>query len=383
MNVLWQYRLKQSGVPQVDHLVTNAKGDLLVGAGHGGQAFAFKLDSTGEPLWRATLDTYRSWFGGLGLDEAGNAYATAWFDTDVTLAGRSITGGAPESIYVLKLDAEGGKKLWSRVPEGYRVDSPVLSIGPRGEVLIAGYFERGFALGAVSLSGRPLLPGVYGGNIFVAEMDASGKARWAREFSTNGFVTSVIPDGAGGIFLSGNFWGTIAFDRSAPLRAERRTGDGRDYFLARLDGSGEVRWARRIHAHTVVASPRGTGEAYSCPLPGSTPKEIKKTSADGRVLLSIPLPEDGPGCASMVVDEQGMIYVAGEQDSGPPGGEPGPWQGVVKIDESGNVISKLALVPDITVTMGPHLVLSKGKLFVAGARGSYQDPVLYLAELTL
>lgn len=382
MNVLWQYRLKQSSVPQVDHLVTNAKGELLIGAGHDGQALAFKLDATGQPLWRASLDTFRSWFGGVGLDDSGNAYATAWFDTDVTLAGRSITGGAASSIYVLKLDALGGKKLWSRVPDGYRVDSPVLAMGPRGEVLIAGNFDSDLAFGAVRLPGHRLLPGGHGGNIFVAELDASGKARWARELPTNGFVTALEPDGAGNILLAGNFWGTIALDRSAPLRAERRTGDGRDYFFAKLDGSGEVRWARRIHAHTVIASPLGTGEAYTCALGGSPP-EVKKLSADGRVLLSVPLPDDGPGCSSLAVDEKGMIYVAGEQEKGPPGGEPGAWQGVVKLDESGKVISKLALVPDITVTMGPQLVLSHGKLFVAGARGSYQDPVLYLAELTL
>lgn len=384
--VLWKHRLGYEGIPQVDHLVTNAAGDLLIGAGASDMALLFRLDATGKPLWRASVNTFRSWFGGVALDEEGGAYATAWFDTDVALGNRSITGGASSSIFLLKLDGEG-KRAWSKVLGGHAVEHPRLVLGPKGEVLLAGSFMTDLDMGAIELPGGVSESGGYSGNLFLAQLDSSGKTRWARQFLTSGFFSQMILDGTGHIIVSGDFWGTLAFDPSSPMRAEKqRSGESRDHFLAKLDASGRLRWARHIEAQSLVASPDGSGDLYVCALPGSGAREIKKISADGRVLLKLALPDEGPECSSIAVSDQGMIYVAGRKENGPvdrESGERARMQHVVKMDSSGKILSSVTLFEDFTMTLSLHLLWSKGHVYVAGVNGKYKDPSLYLAELTL
>ena len=384
--VLWRHRLGQEGIPQVDHLVTNASGDLLIGAGGNDVALLFRFDATGKPLWRTSVTTFRSWFGGVALDDGDGAYATAWFDTEVTVGNRSISGGAASSIFLLKLDGEG-KRAWSTVLGGDGVEYPQLAVSPKGDVLLAGSFITDLEVGTIKLPGGVSASGGHSGNLFVAQLDSSGKARWAREILTSGFFSQMILDGAGDIIVSGDFWGSVAFDPASPMRAEKQSsGDSRNHFLAKLDASGRLRWARHVEAQSIVASPDGSGELHVCALPGSGPPEIKKISADGRVLARLALPDGGPECSSVAVDDQGMIYVAGRKENGPPHpetGDPARMQHVVKMDSTGKVLSSVTLFEDFTMTPALHLLWSKGHLYLAGVNGNYKDPSLYLAELTL
>lgn len=385
-SVIWKQRIGHEDIPQVNQLLANAAGDLLIGAGASGAALVFRFDAADRFLGRTTINTYRGWLGGAALDTDGSSYATAWFDTEVTMGGHSISGSVASSVFFLKLDGEG-KRVWSKVLEGNKVEDPELFLGPKGDLFLGGCFATDLHLGGTTLPGRAPAPGAHSGNLFLARYDAAGSVKWSREILADGFFTSIVADGSGQLLVAGDFWDSVAFDAASPMKSEKRSGDPRDHFLAKLDATGRVRWARHLEAQQIVLAPDASGDAYICGLPGSGPSEVKKISADGRVLLKAALPEHGPACGGLTADDQGMIYVAGRSDDGPPSpdtGEATVVGHVVKIDGStGKIVSGLPLFPDFSVTPGPQILWSKGRLFVAGVGGKYKDPWLYLAELTL
>jgi outer membrane protein assembly factor BamB len=383
MNVLWKQRVGHTDMPQVDHLVANAAGELLIGAGQSDTALMFRFDASGHPLWRQSISTFRAWLGGAAIDAEGNSYATSWFDTEVKMGNHSISGSVASSVFFLKLDAEG-KRVWSHVLKGNGVQDSRLAVGPKGELILAGSFATDLHLGGEFLYGGKTVSGARSGNLFIAQYDASGDVKWAREFLGDAFVTRVAVDATGNILISGDFWDRLLLNPSAPMKVEERSGDGRGHFFAKLDASGHVRWSRHLEVQSLALSPDGSGDLYSCPLPGSGEAAIKKTAADGRVLATMMLPKDADDCESIAVDDKGMVYVAGRVDGlDTKTGEQVRRGHVLKLDGAGKVVSQITLLPDFGVTMGPQILWIKGRLLVAGITGKYADPSFYLAELTL
>lgn len=379
VEVLWKQRVGGgSGSPQVVHLVGNAAGDVLMSTSTD-EVGVFRFDATDHLVWRRSIQSFRSWLGGAGLDAAGNVYGTAWFDSDVRMGGQSISEATASSVFLLKLDGEG-KKVWSTVLDGSQVGGPTLVLGAADELLLAGNFGTDLVLGKVPLMGDGSGSSITG-NLFLAQLDGAGTTRWARAFPGRAFVTQMVMDGAGAILLSGDFWGELGLDPSSPMKAQARQGDGRDHFLAKLDATGRLRWARHLEAQQIAVSPDGSGEMFICPLSGSGPNEIRKIAADGRVLSKVALPAEGPSCGDLAAGAEGMLYVVGQVGDGAETVKSSTV--AVAIGADGKVVSRVVLPVNEASEWSPRLLWSRGRLLAAGITGRYKDPSFYLAKLTL
>ncbi len=101
--------------------------------------------------------------------------------------------------------------------------------------------------GTLYLSSDTLLS--YGNNdMFISKFDSAGNELWAKTFGGNNFtfldwenVTGVYDTTYNCIYLSGKFFGTIAFG-SIPILSSI---GGMDIFLAKMDTNGNFIWAKR------------------------------------------------------------------------------------------------------------------------------------------
>ncbi len=89
--------------------------------------------------------------------------------------------------------------------------------------------------------GSTTLTSAGGGDVFVAKLDSSGTVVWARGFgaSSGDRGYSVAVDSSGNAFVAGQFNNSVAFGSTTLTSA-----GGGEVFVAKLDSSGTVVWAR-------------------------------------------------------------------------------------------------------------------------------------------
>jgi hypothetical protein len=106
-----------------------------------------------------------------------------------------------------------------------------------GNVFLTGEFD-----GSVDFGGGPLTS-AGGSDIFLAKFDAAGNHIWSKRFgdADSQYGYSVAVDGAGNVFLSGAFFGSVDFG-GGPLTS---AGDS-DIFLAKFDSAGNHLWSKRF-----------------------------------------------------------------------------------------------------------------------------------------
>ncbi len=209
--------------------------NTLVSAGQN-DIFVAKYSGAGVLLWvrRAGGQGYDT-ASGIAVDAAGNAYVTGAFEGNADFGTNVLTNANASSysdIFVAKLDPTGNV-LWT-VTAGEDSISDVgnaIALDPNGNVLVAG------RSGLTTFGAAPV---VGNGRIFLAKFDNNGNPVWARACGLPGIyggqdsATAVGTDGAGNIFLAGNFEGPTATFGTATL-TNRGVSDG---FLAVFDAGG-------------------------------------------------------------------------------------------------------------------------------------------------
>ena len=174
------------------HLLTNTRYDpAFAGSGNNSCYFIIKFNPTGSIVWAKTGDRVNSvnlnQVGGIATDQSGNVYVTSTFIDSIMHIG------------------------------------PFTFINPEGNILSAGKTD-----------------------IFVAKYDSSGNVIWAKNFrgTGNDFASGMSVGNDGKIYLTGYYYSpTIAFGTTTLTYPG--LGYGYPYmFLARLDSSGNVLWAK-------------------------------------------------------------------------------------------------------------------------------------------
>ncbi len=97
------------------------------------------------------------------------------------------------------------------------------------------------------------LPGV--NDVYVQKLDSNGAFVWAVAFNGNGNSggNALHIDGAGNVFVSGNFNSPVDFDPGAGVNLISPTGD-QDAFVMKLDGNGTPIWVHHFGAALHVAA---------------------------------------------------------------------------------------------------------------------------------
>lgn len=207
-----------------------------------------------------------------------------------------------------------------------------IAIDADGNVYISGFFQSttiSFGSFTFTKSG--------GADIFLVKYDASGNIIWAKSFggSNTDYATDLALDTLGNVFMTGNFNSpTIIFDSETLSNS----GSGDDVFLAKINPSGNVLWAKSsvgssgsCKGNSVETDKNGnayiTGYFYSSSFSigpftlantatGCQDAFIAKFDANGNVIWAKnPV---GTGCdegKSITTDNFGNIYVTGYGNS--------------------------------------------------------------------
>lgn len=90
---------------------------------------------------------------------------------------------------------------------------------------------------------------------FIFKLNASGDFIWAKQFGDSSFVecNDLVLDSDGNIYITGSFLGPIDFDPNSGISEMVSTYGGRDIFIQKIDGNGNLMWAKQISGYTPLA----------------------------------------------------------------------------------------------------------------------------------
>ena len=199
--------------------------------------FVAKYDSEGRLLWARGA-------GGPSLDEAdaiavdnrGNSVVTGSFTEAANFDGQTLNSFGGGDIFLAKYDPDG-TLLWATHAGG--ADSRATDYGFgvatdfEGSIFVTGSFLSDAVFEKVTLPHRG------GGDIFIAKYSSRGSLLWAQSFGGPGPDQghSVGVDANGDVYVTGFFLGSVAFGPTV-LNSPGHA----DVFVAKLDGSGKLRW---------------------------------------------------------------------------------------------------------------------------------------------
>jgi hypothetical protein len=292
--------------------------------------FIARLDSSGVLQWNTFLGGAASDYqGGIALDETGNPYVTGVSDATWGSPVDAYAGGS--DAFVAKLSSSG-VLLWSTF---------LGSMGQTRGITIDGS-DNVYVSGSSSVTwGSPINPyAAGGGDASVAKLNSSGALQWntflGGESYDEGMGIGV--DLGGNLYVSGNShatWGT-------PLNpyADELGGSvfqrGGDVFVAKLNGSGILKW------NTFLGSP-----SY----------------------------DEGPG---MTVDGSGNVYVIGISEA-TWGWPVNPFAGIIdafvaKVETYNPAPSLASISPNSALTGGAEFMLTvTGTNFINGSVVRWND----------
>ncbi len=260
--------------------------------------------------WANSFDALNST---IDADAAGNVYVTGSFSDSIILGKDTLYGPAVSYTrrhsFVARISPEG-QYLWAvAIPGTGDVHSCAVKVGNTGEIYIAGCFTQTAFFGPDTLTSVR----THYHDLFLSTLSADGEfisTVTNNIYATSGYsieqhissgITPLAIDGAGNLYLSGGFGGTIELDGITLTSA---TSNPDELVFAKLNRSGRWDWAiapqggGTYHGigHTITTD--ATGNAYvfgktranrvfgndtlAMPPDGTDPFYLAKISTDGQ-----------------------------------------------------------------------------------------------------
>ncbi|MCW3104565.1 MAG: hypothetical protein JWO09_3005 [Bacteroidetes bacterium] len=204
-------------------------------------------------------------------DAAGNVYTTGYFggtvDFDPGTGTANLTSAGDYDVFILKLTASGSLAWAKRIGSSSDDAANSIAIDASGNIYTIGRFQ-----GTVDFdpgTGTASLSATGYNDVFILKLDAAGNYVWAKRFggaTGNAIGNSIVTDAAGNIYGCGTFYGTVDFDPGTGLASLSASGSY-DAFITKLDGAGNLVWARNldgtsdIYGNSVAAD--AAGNVYS------------------------------------------------------------------------------------------------------------------------
>ncbi len=173
--------------------------------------------------------------GGLALDSNGHVVMGGAVDGDIDFDGIVLPGNGDYDIVALAISTADGSVAWAnRWGDASAQFSYATAADGQGNTYVAGVFDGTLDFGVNTLISNG------GQDAFVVKIDAGGDPVWARQFGDAALqeINGIAADDVGNVVITGGFEGNIDLD---VLQA---TANARDGFVAKLDGTGAVTWAK-------------------------------------------------------------------------------------------------------------------------------------------
>ena len=193
----------------------------------GKDVFVTKLDSYGTLMWTRRFGDAADQSGlGVAVGAEGDVVVTGAFSGKIDFGSGALASKGGTDAFLCKLGAAGEGVLWSRgFGDAANQSGLGVAIDAKGNVAVTGVLE-----GTSDFGGGPLVSQGRS-DVFVAEVDASGKHLWSERFGdVEGQVGyAVAIDENGGIVLAGGFSGNVQFG-TEPLKSQGE----QDIFVAKF-----------------------------------------------------------------------------------------------------------------------------------------------------
>ena len=224
-----------------------------------GDIFIAKYDGSGTLQWlRGAGGSDRDFGLGIAVDASGvymtgGFSGTASFDTPSSPASNTLTSVGDEDIFIAKYDGSGTLQ-WLRRAGGSNNDTEYSDAGNgiavyANAVYVTGYFSGTADFSTPSSPASNTLVSVGSKDIFVAKYDASGILQWLRRAGgvSSGDAGAEIGVNASGVYVTGNFFGTVDFNTPSSSGSNTLVTGSNDVniFVAKYDTDGSVQWLRR------------------------------------------------------------------------------------------------------------------------------------------
>jgi hypothetical protein len=189
---------------------------------------------------------------GLGLDAAGDVFIAAQFSQgSFSLGSAMLTTEANASALLAELDTTG-TLLWAQQMQGTSdVTATGLAVDAKGDMFLMGSFDGSLSFGSTMYDAPPnATPS------FIATYSADQTYHWSKMLAGAPTLVGAF-DGAGDVHLSGGFTGSL------DLGGGTLVAEGKDVFVAELDGAGNVVWSERYgdpadqYAQAIGVTPSG------------------------------------------------------------------------------------------------------------------------------
>ena len=218
--------------------------------------FVSKLDASGNFVWAKRFGGSNSDKGfGIAIDATGNIFTTGSFigkaDFDPAAGTANLTSAGLTDIFISKLDASGNF-IWAKRMGGIKDDyASAIALDAYGNIHTTGQFtgtvdfDPGAGIANLTAAGSFNYP-----DIFVSKLDAAGNYIWAKNMGGGSADrgVSITLDALGNVYTTGEFNGNADFDPGAGVAnitaASTNTGGGTDFFISKLNSSGNYVWAR-------------------------------------------------------------------------------------------------------------------------------------------
>lgn len=283
--------------------------------------YVVKLDAAGNILWTKTI-------GGSDIDYGYSIVQTS--DGGYVIAGETLNYGAGlGDIYVVKLDGSGNK-LWTKTVGGTKEDRA--------------YSMTKTSDGGFAICGYTVSFGSGNTDVYIVKLDGTGNLLWSKVVGGTNYETgySIIQASDGGYAVAG-------YSSSYP------GGGNSDFYVIKLDGSGNVSWkktyggAQEEWSYSIVQSNDGgyVVGGHSETYGGLNYPDMLAVKIDGSGNLQWARSTGGSGndvCNSVVKSSDGGYGLLGNTNSFGAGDFD---MYFVKLDASGNSCCAVARTPSV------------------------------------
>jgi hypothetical protein len=206
-------------------------GSTTLPAASGRDIYIAKIDKSGNWVWaKNATGNEDDEANSIGLDNAGNAYITGSFYSDVKFGSNELFALAERNMYVARISSAGNWS-WGRLINGNSaIDGFSISVATNGVCFVTGAFYSDANVGFDSLKSKGE------SDIIVSRITAAGQWVWGQ---SNGGITGIVSseqvgiDSTGNIIMAGYFQGTVKFGNETIISLGKK-----DFFIAKSSPEG-------------------------------------------------------------------------------------------------------------------------------------------------
>jgi gliding motility-associated-like protein len=211
-------------------------GSFTINSAGAQDVFIAKYNTSGTCLWAKSAGGSGADIGnGIAVDPSGNVLVTGEFAGTASFGSTTLSSmlGSTD-VFTTKLDASGNF-LWTKQGSAPLTDRGIdVDCDASGNVYITGQFSDTITFDVTHTNNML-------NAVFVVKYNSSGVEQWFRKIGGGAMNTgnSIACDNAGGIYLAGDFQGTITFYPSSTTLSSTYTNR---IYLAKFDSSGGLTW---------------------------------------------------------------------------------------------------------------------------------------------